>query len=117
MPNPGAFQGSRKEFLLGEKEAYNLAVDGGYTSEALALICRRYFKRYPVDLPHNTEPSAEHLAAVDDNTPDSDIQEPDIFAMSREEYDIAMDLVKQRRMSIDFRKAVSTHCLACLISD
>lgn len=107
MPNPGAFRGSRKDFLMGEKNAYNEAVEGNYTPEALALIFHRYFKRYPVDLPHHTEPSPEHLAAVDDDSPDTEIEEPDVFAMPREQYDIAMQKVKERRETLEFRKSVS----------
>lgn len=107
MPNPGAFRGSRKDFLMGEKDTYNQAVEGNYTSEALALIFRRYFKRYPLDLPHQTEPSPEHLAAVDDDAPDPEITEPDIFTMPRAQYDIAMQKLKERKDTIEYRKSVS----------
>ena len=67
MVNPGAFIGSRLEFLKGEKLAYADAVAQGYVRDALATISRRYFKRYPADLPHGEEPTGEHLASVDDN--------------------------------------------------
>ena len=70
MVNPGAFRGSRKEFLMSEKAAYSAGMAGGYGADALVLIQRRYFKRYPVDLPHHEEPTAEHLAAVDDEAPE-----------------------------------------------
>ncbi|KDR70603.1 hypothetical protein GALMADRAFT_214374 [Galerina marginata CBS 339.88] len=49
-------------------------VTSGYAKDMLMLIQRRYFKRYPLDLPHEDEPSAEHLAAINDNEPDP---EPD----------------------------------------
>lgn len=93
---------------MGEKEAYAQAVDGGYTPAALALIFRRYFKRYPIDLPHHMEPSPEHLASVDDDAPDPEIPEPDIFAMPREQYDAAMEKLNARKESIEFRKGVSS---------
>ena len=70
MVNPGAFRGSQKEFLMGERATYSAGMAGGYGVDALALIQRRYFKRYPVNLLHHEEPTAEHLAAVDDNSPE-----------------------------------------------
>ena len=70
MVNPGAFQGSQKEFLLSQKPAYKVGVLGGYAADALSQIQCKYFKRYPIDLPHQEEPSVEWLAAVDDDTPD-----------------------------------------------
>ena len=51
MVNPGTFRGLRKEFLLGEKATYSEAVTGGYAADALANIQRRYFKRFPPELP------------------------------------------------------------------
>ena len=86
MVNPGVFQGSRKEFLLGERASYSAAVAGGYAVDALALIQRHYFKRYPVELPHTLEPSPEFLAAVDDDAPDDEIPVPDQDQMSEEDY-------------------------------
>ncbi|KAF8958798.1 hypothetical protein BDZ97DRAFT_1596211, partial [Flammula alnicola] len=70
MVNPGAFRGSRKEFLMNEKVNYSPGVAGGYAAEALAIIQRHYFKRYPIDLPHDEEPAAGSLDAVDDDAPD-----------------------------------------------
>ena len=67
MVNPGAFVGSRFEFLKGEKQAYADAVAQGYVRDALATISRRYFKRYPIDLPHGEEPTEEYLVSVDDD--------------------------------------------------
>ncbi|KAF9548608.1 hypothetical protein CPC08DRAFT_593621, partial [Agrocybe pediades] len=70
MVNPGAFQGSRREFLLSQKPYYSNAVVEGYAADAIAVIQRRYFKRYPIDLPHEEEPSPETLAIVDDDAPE-----------------------------------------------
>jgi len=111
MVNPGVFQGSRKEFLLGEKSSYSTAVAGGYAADALALIQRRYFKRYPVDLPHNLEPSPEFLAAVDDDAPDDKIAVPDQDKMSEEDYRAAVDRLAERQKLVSCRRAVSVLCL------
>lgn len=106
MVHPGAFRGSRKEFLTGEKAAYNAGVDGGYAADALATIQRRYLKRYPIDLPHEDEPTADFLAAVDDNTPDAELPPPDEEA-STEEYEAEVERRRRRGKLVDFRKAVS----------
>ena len=107
MVNPGVFQGSRKEFLLGERTSYGAAVAGGYAADALALIQRRYFKRYPVELPHTLEPSPEVLAAVDDDAPDDEIPVPDQDQMSEEEYRAAVDRLAERQKLVSCRRAVS----------
>jgi len=108
MVNPGVFQGSWKEFLLGEKAAYSTSVAGGYTADALALIQRRYFKHYPVDLPHDVEPTAEFLATVGDDAANPDIPEPDQASMSSKEYQTAMDELAKRQKLFSYCKAVST---------
>ncbi|PPQ77494.1 hypothetical protein CVT26_006140 [Gymnopilus dilepis] len=105
MVNPGAFRGSRKEFLISQKAAYAEAVVGGYVADALADIQRKYFKRYPVDLAHDEEPSEEHLAAVDDNAPDPEIPDPDRSKLTDEEYLVALAEVKERGLRIRYRKA------------
>jgi len=103
MVNPGAFQGSRREFLLSQKPAYKAGVIGGYAADALAEIQRKYFKRYPIDLPHSEEPSPEWLEEVDDDAPDIDQEELDV---SSEEYAIAAKKMETRRSLLTFRKAV-----------
>ena len=106
MVNPGAFQGSRKDFLLGERSSYSIAVEGGYAADALALIQRRYFKRYPVELPHTEEPSPEFLVNVDDDAPEVEVPEPDPN-VGKEEYMVALDRLAERRKLVSYRKAVS----------
>ena len=103
MVNPGAFQGSRREFLLSQKAAYKAGVIGGYAADALAEIQRKYFKRYPIDLPHSEEPSAEWVAGVDDDAPDIDQEELDV---SSEEYAATAEKMEARRSLLTFRKAV-----------
>ena len=109
MVNPGSFQGSRKEFLLAQKAAYAEAVIGGYVADALADIQRRYFKRYPIDLPHDEEPSQEHLANVDDASADAEPEEPNRELLSKEDFETKMTEVQQRADLIRFRKAVRGH--------
>jgi hypothetical protein len=110
MVNPGFFQGARKEFLLGEKAAYNAAVTGGYARDTLAKIQRRF----PIGLPLTVDPSAEELAAFDDNTPDKEDKAPDEENMTPEEFVIAGQAFEERMRLIQFRKEVSDVVL-CLL--
>ena len=105
MVNPGAFLGQRKVFMMGEKPAYSEGVEGGFAANALAIIQRRYFKRYPVDLPHDEEPSAESLEAVNDDELDPERLEPDRDTLNDEEYAAALE--EGRRRTFVYRKAVS----------
>ncbi|KAF8954792.1 hypothetical protein BDZ97DRAFT_1675759 [Flammula alnicola] len=105
MVNPGAFRGSRKEFLMNEKANYSAGVAGGYAAEALAIIQRRYFKRYPIDLPHDEEPAAGSLDAVDDDAPDPETCQPDPERLSMEEYAAAMAQIAERKKLVAYRKA------------
>ena len=108
MVNPGAFRGSRKDFLTSKKEEYKAAVQAGFAADALATIQRQYFKRYPVDFPHDQEPPPEVLAAVDDDLPDQEVEAPDPSTMGDEEYAAAMENLETRRKTLTFRKAVSS---------
>ncbi|KAF8199484.1 hypothetical protein BJ912DRAFT_844898 [Pholiota molesta] len=112
MVNPGAFQGSRKDFLESQKAAYNEGVVGGYAADALAQIQRLFFKRYPIDLPYDQEPDAEVLATVDYDAPDVEQEEPDEAQMGPEEYADAMSALEERRSTIAFRKAQIKRWLA-----
>lgn len=107
MVNPGAFLGSRKNFLQSQKGKYNAGVVGGYAADALAQIQRKYFKRYPIDMPHDEEPSAERLATVDDEAADEELEGPDIDALDEDELAAAMVKLEARRVMLCFRKAVS----------
>ena len=115
MVNPSAFRGSRKEFLMGEKAAYSAGMAGGYGADALALIQRRYFKRYPVNLPHHEEPTAEHLAAVNDEAPEPEPEEPNPEVMTIEECEAATKELEKRQTILRFRKAVSCSCLLSMV--
>ncbi|KAF8869052.1 hypothetical protein CPB84DRAFT_1856813 [Gymnopilus junonius] len=104
MVNPGAFQGAWKAFLMGEKEFYSQAVDDGFVAEAVAKIQLRYFKRFPIDLPEEEDPSPEDLAAVDDDAIEPDYQEPDPEKMTSKEYEEAMEKLGSRQRKIAFRR-------------
>lgn len=107
MVNPGAFQGARKDFLLSQKAEYKAGVLGGYAGDALAQIQRKYFKRFPIELAHTEDPTPEWLAAVDDDAPEPEQEEPDVLALSEDEYAAAMKNLEERRALFTFRKAVS----------
>lgn len=95
MVNPGAFKGLRKEFLISEKPVYNAGINGGYTKDAVVNIQHRYFKRFPLDLPHDEEPMQEHLDAVDDDGPDTEPEAPDEEALGPKEYTETMNLLDE----------------------
>ena len=76
MVNPGAFTGLRKQFLDDQARLYAAAVEGRHVNDSVADIQRRYFKRFPITLPHTQEPSDESLAAVDDAAPDPEFKAP-----------------------------------------
>jgi len=111
MVNPGAFQGLRKQFLMNEKPTYKAGVLGGYAADALANIQRHYFRRFPVDLPHDQEPTVEFLANVNDNAPDKVEEVVDLDDLTPGEVEAAVAKMKERRKTVEFRKAVS-----CLFS-
>jgi len=107
MVNPGTFRGTRKVFLLGQLPAYAKAVEGGYALDGIALISRRYFKRYPVNLPLDEEPTPEHLAGVDDEEIEPDEPPIDPTQLSLEDF-IEEELRREERaVLIVYRQAVS----------
>jgi hypothetical protein len=106
MVHPGAFQGSQREFLMGEKSKYRAAVAGGVVKDVMADIQRRYFKRFPIDVPHGEEPSPEHLASVDDSEPDLEPPVPDKENLRPEEYEEQMKELEGRRILVTLRKDV-----------
>ena len=107
MVNPGAFHGARKEFLHSQMDEYKAGVLGGYAADALADIQRKYLKRFPIDLAHSEDPTPEWLAAVDDNTPDGEQEEPDVLVLDENEYAATVKKLMDRRALLTFRKAVS----------
>lgn len=107
MVNPGSFGASRKAFLMSQKPAYSAGVMGGYTVDALAVIQHGYLKHFPIDLPHNEEPTEEWLASMNDEEPDLDQVPPDIESLSEEDYIAATKKLEERQKLLAYRKAVS----------
>jgi len=77
MPARPAYTRKRYDFLAGEKAAYKLAVLGGFQSDCIADIQRRFFKRFPISLPSDEEPTDKALALVDDSALDPEYPAPD----------------------------------------
>ena len=106
MVHPGAFLGSRKDFLTREKSKFREAVLGGFAKDTIADIQRRYFKRFPIDLPHSEEPSAEHLASINDSEPEPEPSVPDEETLGPEKYAEQMEILEARRRLVTLRKDV-----------
>lgn len=107
MPNPGAFLGSRKVFLHDQQDLYAIAVKNGHIADTVSDIQRRYFKRYPIDLPHNQEPSEEWLAQVDDDALDDELVAPNSYEMTHEDWLAATEKYDAQIRDIKARKDVS----------
>jgi len=95
---------------MNEKPAYREGVVGGYAADALANIQRRYFRRFPIDLPHDQEPTVEWLAGVNDNAPDKEMQITGTDKLSSIELAEAIEELKAKRRLVEYRKAVR-NCL------
>lgn len=117
MVNPGTFLGTRKEFLELQKEDYGKAVSNSCVNDALAVIYRKYFKRYPIELSLKEEPSPEHTAAVSDNQPDKDVEIPDEESLTTEEYEKAIQDLKDRSLLIEVRKKVRCGMFTLVVID
>lgn len=108
MVNPGTYTGSRLAFLDGKNEEYTNAVKMKVVDDVVSNIQRQYFKRFPITLPLNEEPSEEWLAQVDDNAPDPEILPPNEndYATS-DEYVQAMLKYDELGRELTLRKDVS----------
>lgn len=107
MVNPGAFHGSRLKFLQSQKPAYAEAILLNMAADCVADIQRKFFKRFPLDSDEDDDPSAESLAAVDDDSLDPDVLAPDEDALSPEEYELALQACDDRTKLIISRRKVS----------
>ena len=81
----------------------------------IALIQHKYLKRYPIDLPHNEEPSTEWLAAVDDDAAEEELAGPNIDALDKDELAEAMMKSEKWQTMLCYHKAVSCCVVVCLI--
>ena len=104
MVNPGSFTGLRKQFLDSQQAIYAAAVKGKYVADAVADIQRRYFKRFPITLPHTEDPTQESIDSVDDDAPDPELKppvldglEPDAQARAQRVYEFSIAELKMRK--------------------
>ena len=116
MVNLGIFHGTRLEFLLGEMAGYTAAAANGTKDEFIKNVLRRYFKRFPPDLPSDQDPSEEELAAVDDTLPDVEYEVPDPQDWPEDQagYTKALEIYEKRQADIILRSAVSLPSLSFL---
>lgn len=80
----------------------DVAMQAGVAADVLASIQRQYFKQYPVDFPHDEEPTADVLAAVDNDFPEEETQSLDSSTMNGEEYAAALKALETRRKMLVF---------------
>lgn len=106
MPNPGSFQGGRLAFLESQIPEYAASLVANSTAACVADVQRRFFKRFPLDLAETLEPSAEHLAAVDDGAADEEPPAPD-ESLQAEAYEEAVVAFTARSKLITSRRNVS----------
>lgn len=107
MGHREAFIGTRAAFLNAQRDAYAAAVIGNHIPDCIADIQRRYFKRYPINLDHDVEPTPESLATVDDTAADIESLSPDEDSMTPEAYSAAVKVFEARQQLIKYRKSVS----------
>lgn len=107
MPNPGTFLGPRGDFLKAQSELYAQAVKDGDVSDVVSDIQRRYFKRWPITLPHNEEQTQEWLDKVDDTAPDEDLVAPSTDGMTDKEASKATEDFSKLMKELKSRKDVS----------
>lgn len=68
--------------MLDQQTLYAQSVRENWAADCVADVSRRYFNRYPIELDHCTEPTAEWLAQVNDNAvePDCDFDGNQVLA-------------------------------------
>jgi hypothetical protein len=106
MSPRAAFSGLRLKFMEEQLEGYVTAVVESRENDFVLDVQRRYFKRFPLSLPHDVEPSKEALDTLDDNAPDPEIKEPNQKDMSDEDYKAAKNAFDHNCTLLRFRKEV-----------
>ncbi|KAK7017492.1 hypothetical protein VNI00_018621 [Paramarasmius palmivorus] len=69
-------QGARLEYLESKVPGYIVAVHEGYGPEFLAQVVAGYLRRFRPDKGEDYEPTAEELAAIDDDNTAADLVGP-----------------------------------------
>lgn len=108
MVNPGSFNKLRLKFLTEKYPFYVEAVLQGTGNDYIANVQRCFFKRFPIDLDENEDPTPEALAAVDDDAADPEVEEPDTSDMSVEEIIEVERVLEARAKKIVYRRGVSS---------
>lgn len=106
MPARGSFSPKRKAFLESKRSDFATAVEKGYTADGLSIIIRQYFRRFPIDLDDDEDPSDEFLAAVDDTAPVPETAEPS-DELGPEEHNAAVQAAVERGQRIQAKRGVS----------
>jgi hypothetical protein len=109
MVNPGTFKGARKAFLTAQKETYLTAVIDNCVRDCVLDIQRRYFKRFPIELNDDEEPSLGSLANVDDDAADPEPVAPDPDSMSEDKFEAAREAFTQCQVAIMKHQEVCHH--------
>lgn len=94
-------------FLMSQKPYYAEGILNGMAADRITDVQRRFFKRFPLDMPETEEPSEARLSAVDDDAPDPEPQTPDEVLLSPEEYEKAMGIFRARMTLVSYRRKVS----------
>lgn len=115
MPNPGTFLGPRGDFLKAQSALYAQAVKDGDINDIVSDIQRRYFKRWPITLPHNEEQTQEWLDKVDDDSPDEDLVPPTMDGMTDEEASKVTEDFAKLMKELKGRKDVSLLNLSSIV--
>lgn len=86
---------------------YAEAVENGTVPDVVAVIQRRFFKRFPISLGDKEEPSPEWLAQVDHNAADPEIQVPNEDSMTPEEFAVVTANLTELMGKLERKKDVS----------
>lgn len=107
MPNPGKFHGKQKQFLTDKRPLFDASVENDHVPDVLMQIYRAYFRRFPVDMPEDVEPTDEAIAMVDDSAAEPEIDTSALEELSGEAYEVALEKMKEGRVVLDAKKGVS----------
>lgn len=92
---------------MSQKPFYAEGVLNDMAADRITDVQRRFFKRFPLDMPETEEPLEEQLSAVDDDAPDPEPPTPDGDLLSPEEYKEAMGTFQARVALVIYRRNVS----------
>ena len=93
--------------MRAQSSLYATAVVANTKDECVANIQHRYFKRYPVELEYNVEPTRQFLESVNDDEADPEVVAPDPDLLSPEDFKKATEVFRVCQEQLVFRKKVS----------